>query len=87
MQRCEENLAAFEREKQDLQDIAKDKARKSTVQSDQKQITIEGLETKVEDLQRKNSLLQSQLETVESKNANAAGEHAKEVRSYKLCCG
>lgn len=50
------------------------------VQSDQKQITIEGLEAKIEDLQREKDQLQIQLESVETKNAAAIGEYAKEVQ-------
>lgn len=50
------------------------------VQSDQKQITIDDLEAKVERLQREKDLLQAQLESAESKNAAAAEESAKEVR-------
>jgi cell division protein FtsB len=49
------------------------------VQNDQKQITIDGLEAKVESLERENDVLHSQLSSMEKNSAAAAEEHAEEV--------
>jgi hypothetical protein len=112
MQRCEENQAEFERCKQELQDIAQDMARKSTVsrshcslavlawlpwkmlivqmlvlvkrfllqvQADQKQITIDDLETRIENMSHENDALHNQLERAKKDREESAAEHANEV--------